>query len=269
MKACLSPNGLNNHSGQERASQLLVGTAEGVSSLEREGSGWRKAGRTLEGRHISSLLLEPKRGGIFAGVHGSGLYFSADGGATWEARMGGLAHEHVFSLSCTESNGQVTLYAGTEPAYLYRSTDYGESWQEVSSARQVPDLDKWTFPAPPHTGHFKTMAFDPRNASVLYAGVEQGALLKSTDGGRTWRELAGYSRPDDNVYKDIHQIRLRPTNPDEIFMTGGMGLYHSTDGGETWEHLTGRDFRIAYPDQIQFSPADDRVIFMSGSADNP
>ena len=62
---------------------------------------------------------------------------------------------------------------------------------------------------------------------------------------------------------------MRPSNPDEIFMTGGCGLYYSPDAGETWEHLTDRTFRIGYPDQLVFSPEDDRTIIMSGSSGNP
>lgn len=271
MNACMSPNGRNTYKGAEPITRLLVGTLDGIAILERDGAGasWRQAGKALEGKHISSILLEPKRGGIFAGVHDGSLYFSNDGGKTWSQRSKGINIDHVFSLGCQETNGQITLLAGTEPPHLFRSADYGESWQEVESARQVPGTEKWTFPAPPHTGHFKTYAFDSRDPNLVYAGVEQGAFLKSADGGRTWQEMAGYSKADDEVYRDVHQILLRPSNQDEVFMTGGCGLYRSPDQGQSWEHLTDRNFRIGYPDQLQFHPDDDRTMFMSGSAINP
>jgi photosystem II stability/assembly factor-like uncharacterized protein len=271
MKACMSPNGLNTYPGQDPITKLLVGTLNGIDVLEREGpaASWRQAGKALEGKHISSLLLEAGQGGIFAGVHDGSLYFSADDGKTWEQRSKGINIDHVFSLGAKGQNGSVVLYAGTEPPHLFSSSDYGESWQEIASAREVPDNEKWTFPAPPHTGHFKTYAFDSRDPNLVYAGVEQGAFLKSTDGGRTWQEMSGYSKPEDEVYRDVHQILLRPTNQDEVFMTGGCGLYHSPDKGKTWEHLTDRNFRIGYPDQLQFHPDDDRMMFMTGSAMNP
>ena len=54
----------------------------------------------------------------------------------------------------------------------------------------------------------------------------------------------------------MHQIVLRPNHPDEVYMTGGMGLYRSMDGGENWTHLTERHgFRIGYPDKLIFAPA--------------
>lgn len=270
MDVCLSPNGCNVYNGQDAVGRLLVGTLDGVVTLERSAPGtWQRAGHSLAGLHVSSLLLEPERGYYFAGIHGEGLYFSEDGGRSWERRMNGLTQTHVFSLSATRRDGKFVLYAGTEPAHLFRSTDYGLSWQELPSLRQVPDSDKWVFPAPPHVAHVKAMAFDPRDQHLLYAGIEQGALLRSNDDGATWRELSEYSRDTDRAYRDLHRILLRPSNPDEMYFTSGEGLYFSKNAGATWEHLTGPKFRIGYPDWLLFSPEDDRVMFMSGAATNP
>jgi len=269
MIACLAPNGQNVFRGSEPCSRLIVGTLSGLSVLERKDGSWAPRATKLDGMHISSTMYEPKHRGLFAGVHEGGVYFSPDEGLTWEPRSRGISIPHVFMLAHAEPPFGIVLYAGTEPASLFKSHNYGQNWQELPALRGVPGTDKWTFPGPPHLSHTKTLAFDPRDQQLIYAGVEQGALLKSTDGGDSWRELAGWSKPEDEVYRDVHQIFLRPSNPDEIFMTGGMGLYYSPDAGETWEHLTGRDFRIGYPDQLVFSPADDRVLFMSGSATNP
>jgi photosystem II stability/assembly factor-like uncharacterized protein len=280
MTACLSPNGLNVYREPAPVTRLLVGTAEGVSVLERESpsAAWKVTGHALEGMHIGALMIEPARGGVFAGsqilrdsTSPGGLYFSPDDGRTWEKRTNGLTTEHIFSLRPVLDNGKPVIYAGTEPAGLFRSEDYGRSWQDLPALRLVPNTDRWMFPSPPHVAHTKTMAFDPRDPKIIYAGVEQGALLKTTDGGQTWRELDSFSTPQDRSYKDIHQITIRPSNPDELYMTTGPGLYHSVDRGETWEHLTvsGSGFRLGYPDQLIYSPDDDRVMFMSGAAKDP
>jgi photosystem II stability/assembly factor-like uncharacterized protein len=278
MNACLSPNGLNVYRGDEPVDRLLVGTIGGVAILERNGGAWNVAGRALEDVHISSLMIEPTRGGVFAGAHlprgassGGGLYVSFDSGSTWQKRTQGLTTEHVFCVRSVQEDGNPVIWAGTEPAGLFRSDDYGETWQDRPALRTVPDTDKWMFPSPPHVAHVKTVAFDPRNPEIIYAGVEQGALLKTSDGGQTWRELASFSTPEDRSYKDVHQITIRPSNPDELYMTTGPGLYHSTDGGETWEHLTQsvKGFRLGYPDHLIYSPEDDRVMFMSGAAEDP
>jgi photosystem II stability/assembly factor-like uncharacterized protein len=270
MVACVAPNGPTEYRDESPCTRLHVGTADGVVTLTRDGAGsaWKATAHTLPGRHISSLLFEPKRGGLFAGVHDGGLWASVDGGQTWQRKMQGISEEHVFTLASAERDGQIVLYAGTEPAHLFESRDYGETWRELSSLRDVPETEQWTFPAPPNIAHVKNLTFDPRDDQLMYACIEQGALLKTTDGGQTWRELSEYSRPEDPVYRDIHRLVQRPSNPDEMYFTGGAGLYYSADGGETWEHLSTHRARIGYPDALMFSP-DESLMFMAGSACSP
>jgi hypothetical protein len=271
MIACLSPNGQNVRHGGVPPTRLLVATIRGISVLEgeRQGAPWSDRGRTLDGRHGSSLMLEPRQGGVFAGMHDGGLSFSADGGETWTSRANGVTIEHVFSLGFAHHDEATVLYAGTEPASLFRSDDYGESWTELPGIKESEGRELWRFPGPPHLAHVKMMAIDPRDPATVYAAVEQGALLKTTDGGATWRELDSYSKPTDWTYRDIHQVVIHPENSAEIFMTTGMGLYHSLDAGETWDHLTDDNFRIGYPDHFIVSPLDGDTIFMSGASKNP
>jgi photosystem II stability/assembly factor-like uncharacterized protein len=271
VKATLAPNGRNRYQGQEPCTCLFVGTADGVVTLEREGpdGAWAPTARALQGQHVGSLLLEPRRGGIFAGTHRGGLYASLDGGQTWEPRSRGLNHDNVYTLASVERDGAIVLYAGTQPAHLYQSTDYGERWDELPALRQVADIDRWTFPAPPHVAHVKDVAFDPRDSRTMYVAVEQGALLKSADGGQTWRELDSHYGADNLWYKDIHRLAISPTHPDRLYMTSGDGLYRSEDAGETWEHVTDTTARIGYPDGLLLSPEADTTLFMAGGHTSP
>lgn len=268
---CLSTNGVNVHQGDGPPTKLLVATAGGLSVLQREEgrAPWRVVDTVLQGMHPSALLLEPEHSGIFAAIHNGGLYFSADDGTTWERRTSGLSIEHVFSLRAARFRGGPAILAGTEPVSLFRSLDYGLSWAELPAIHQVPNMEKWTFPGPPHIAHTKTMAIDRRDPNVMYVGVEQGGLLVTNDGGASWREIDSYYTPEDMWYRDIHQVVLRPTNPDEIFMNTGIGFYHSVDRGQTWEHRTGPQSRVGYPDQLVFSPLDDNVVFISGARRDP
>ncbi len=267
---CLSPNGPNVAELDAPPTRLLVATIRGVGVIERKDAGddWTLAARALEQSHISSLAIVPGKPGIFAGAHSGGLFYSDDG-AHWEKRMNGLGIDHVYSLSCRKAGDEVSLYAGTEPASLFTSRDLGLNWTELPALRNMPGADKWTFPPPPHLAHTKSLTFDRRDPGCFYACVEQGALLKTTDGGASWRELDSYYRSDDKWYRDIHKLISMPSNPDELFMSSGMGLYHSTDAGETWEKLTDTNFRIAYPDHILLSPLDENTMIMSGSATDP
>lgn len=269
--ACLAPNGTNVYHGDAPAARLLVGTAKGMAVLERAaGKGWSHSSTLLEGSHISSMVIEPIHNGVYAGVHRGGVFFSADLGRNWEPRSAGINIDHVYSLAYAIENGEPVIYAGTEPPCAFKTRDQGKSWEELPGWHDMKGKEKWLFPMPPHIPHAKTIAVDPRDPRVLYVGVEQAGLFKTTDGGRTWRELDSYSRPDDESYRDVHQCVLRPNHPDEVYMTTGMGLYRSRDGGEHWDHLTYRDkFRIGYPDKLIFSPSDDRAVFICGSLANP
>jgi photosystem II stability/assembly factor-like uncharacterized protein len=271
MIACLSPNGQNLNRGDAPPTRLLVATLRGVSVLERAGPGtpWIDRGRVLDGHHCSSLMIEPRRGGVFAGMHSGGLYFSPDGGKTWVPRMQGITIKHVFSLGYAHHGNATVLYAGTEPASMFRSDDYGESWIELPGVKETAGREKWSFPSPPHFAHVKTMTIDPRNPKIIYAGVEQGDLLKTTDGGVTWRVLDDYSKPSDWTYRDIHLVVVHPENSNELYMTTGMGLYRSLDAGETWTLEVDNSFCIGYPDHLIVSPRDGNSMFMAGAGANP
>lgn len=272
MTACLSPNGLNVYRADAPPTRLLVGTRNGVAVLERDGArrDWRLSQRALEGQHISSLLVEPTSGAVFAGVHWGGLFVSQDGGRTWEPRSDGITQQHVFTVRLqVRPDGRTRVYAGTEPVSVYWTDDLGRTWHDLPSLRDVPGQENWTFPPPPHVAHTKTVAFDPRDPETFFVGVEQGGLFKTSDGGQTWTELQGFSSLGDPIYSDVHQILLHPSRPSEIFMPTGAGVYFSPDSGESWQELTGGGFRIGYPDQLVFSPEDDRVIFLAGSRETP
>jgi photosystem II stability/assembly factor-like uncharacterized protein len=271
MITCLSPNGPMAHAARAAPSRLLVATMRGVAVLDRDArtADWAVVAVTLPELHVSSLLFEPSRGGLFAGTHGQGIFFSADRGATWTEASSGLTLRNVFSLNCAVRGGDVTLLAGTEPVMLFSSGDYGETWAAHPAIAEVPGRDKWMFPAPPHAAHLKSIAVHPDEPEVYYACIEQGALLKTADAGRTWHELAAYARPADRWYRDIHKLVPSRSDPRRLLMSSGVGIYRSDDGGGAWEKLTGDDFPIAYPDHLIVSPDDDDTVFVAGAATSP
>jgi photosystem II stability/assembly factor-like uncharacterized protein len=270
MLSCLCPNGLNRYDGSAPPRRLLVATASGVCVLERDvaGRAWSLTETMLAGVHATTLATVPRGSGLFVGTHGDRIFFSADGGKRWQPRNQGMTSEDVYSLAAIEQDGGVTLYAGTQPASLFRSRDLGQNWAELPAMCHVPSAKDWTFPAPPHLAHTKMMVFDPRDPKTFYVAIEQGALLRTNDGGASWRELNSYSRPEDKFLCDVHQVLLLPSKPETVFMSTGVGLYKSLDAGESWERLTGADFRIAYPDHLALSP-DERFLFMAGAKNEP
>ena len=250
-------------SSKSLATQVLVGTQNGVVIIERDGGSWKETTRSLEGKHIHALLFEEGSGQWFAGANKGSIFASGDGGKTWEQRDKGLTEKDVYSLSKARIDGKVRLFAGTEPACLFLSDDLGRSWTERPALRSVPGRDRWSFPAPPHVAHLKHINFQPGNPDTIFGSIEVGALLKSTDGGNTWNQLHG-------VYEDVHRCIIGPDKPNHLYVTGGRGLWQSDDGGTTWENtLPPGSEHGSYPDQLVFKPSDPNYMLLSSGQFHP
>jgi photosystem II stability/assembly factor-like uncharacterized protein len=255
---------------------LWVATQDGLVLFERSDDGrWREAQRALRGQHISSIIFERISGVIFAGAFFGSVYASEDGGKTWQQRDNGIHIDDVYSLACAQANGKVRVYAGTQPAHLFLSEDLGQHWTELPSLRAVPSCPSWSFPAPPHVAHTKFITFDPHDPTTIYACIEQGALLKSTDAGKNWREIntVGFlrdkNRPVEHFY-DVHRALIDPRDPKKIFVTGGAGLYVTFDGGAHWERWTSPDWAAdVYPDGFVWNPRNPDTMYVAVAEHNP
>jgi photosystem II stability/assembly factor-like uncharacterized protein len=261
----LSHGGTTIHTSSTPSTQILVGTREGAITIVRESSGsqWRIAHRAIPDKHISSIIKEPESGLTFAGAFQGGVHVSADDGKSWEARGNGMSQNNVYSLAAKRMNGRVRVFAGTEPAHLFVSDDLGANWSEFPSLRSVPSVPKWSFPAPPHIGHVKHINFDPDNPTTIYASIEVGGLLRSTDGGEHWEEFP-------SLYEDVHRLMIHPTNSKFLYAVTGRGLYTGPDAGARWEQWTRREDEIGgYPDGFVFRPSDPKLLFMTAAHDAP
>lgn len=262
MAVSVSPNGKNYYESSAPTDELLIGTFKGIVALARSGGEWRESRRMLDGKYVASIAIEPTSGVIFAGVHKGGLWASEDDGRTWERRDAGIEQDNFYGLNWVRAGNELRVYAGTEPAHLYVSTDLGKSWNELRSLLDMPSREKWTFPAPPHEGHVKNIAFDPSDPNTIYAGVEVGGAFKSTDAGKTWTEMSGF-------YEDVHRLMTTPSRPNDVYMSTGRNLYHSADKGANWVVMPLPEDRIAYPDALVIQPRQPDLMFTAGSSGSP
>ncbi len=272
MIVCLSPGGQTITEGKLPGNTLLVGTAGGIFSFARHDGSWKRQGEALlPGQHVSALLFEPSSNTLFAGTYGAALFASKDLGRSWEQRDRGIGELEIYTLALHEVGRGTRLYAGTQPAHLFYSDDLGQHWTELTGLRQVPGVEKWTFPAPPHQAHVKSLAFDSNCPDSVYAAVEVGGFLKSTDGGRTWQPVAGLN-------PDAHRVLAPASDPGKVYLvmpttnsapTDIAGVSVSYDGGASWKSLTPRDFRIGYVDPLLVHPRNHNLIFTAGARTGP
>lgn len=264
MTLTLSHGGDTIFTSSAPSTELLVGTTKGLVSIKKDqgDSTWRVADKWLTDKHIHAVIIEPVSGTIFAGVTHDGVFASEDQGSTWERRDSGLTQKDIYSLASVQVNGGTRIYAGTEPAHLFCSDDLGHNWTELEQLRSV-DMSEWTFPAPPHIAHTKHINFHPDDPNTLFISVEQGGLVKSTDGGKTFKLIPGMD-------SDVHRTVINPSNPQRIYITGGDGMYVTSDGGDSWEHWTTTDHEIGgYPDFLLIHPKNPDIIFVASAEKGP
>src|SRR5579872_26251 len=145
---------------------------------------------------------------------------------------------------------------------MQRSNDGGKTWEQVGGKFEyegIPGTHQW-YDGTPHPWEFKRVwhlepALD--DPDTVYAGVEDAALFKSTDGGMTWKELAGLREHDTGKHWQpgaggmcLHTIIIDPRNPKRMFVAiSAAGAFRTEDGGVTWRPVN-RGLRSAQiPDE--------------------
>ena len=151
---------------------------------------------------------------------GSGLYKSADGGATWTPLSGhGLPAGPVGRIGLAAGRGGrvYALIGAKAGAGLYRSDDGGATWRLVGSDPRLTSRN-W---------YFCRVTVDPQNPDVVY--VPNVSLLRSGDGGKTFTVLKGQPGGD-----DYHELWVDPRSPAHLIVGSDQGAVVSLDNGRTW-----------------------------------
>ena len=137
-----------------------------------------------------------------------------------------------------------TVYAGVEDAALFRSTDGGQTWQELSgTARprhraQMAARRGRNVPA-----HDYSRSEQPATGSII--AISAAGAFRTDDGGKTWKPInrglksAIHSRPDAEVGHCVHRIAMHPSRPDVLFMQKHWDVMRSDDAGESWQEVSG------------------------------
>lgn len=209
-----------------------------------------------QGWVVPPVLDRDDRDTIYAGTARGGVFRSADGGRTWRETNRGLVYKEVWSLAQHPLTGE--LFVGTQPAAIFRSQDRGDTWQECEYLRGMFTRKDWSFPGPPFIAHVKYLDLPAADPSLLFAAVEEGWLLRSTDGGDTWLNVKL------GTAFDAHSVTVMPDDPTVVLHTGGTGVYRSTDGGERFEQI--RDgIQQSYMTPVALHPDRPAVLFAAAA----
>jgi len=145
------------------------------------------------------------------------------------------------------------LYASQSSGWfgqtMQRSDDGGKSWQTVNNEfvyEGTPGTHQW-YDGTPHPWEFKRVWHlepSPEDPDVVYAGVEDAALFRTGDGGKSWKELPGLREVKGNLWQPgaggmcLHTIVLDPARPGRMYVAiSAAGAFRSDDGGSTWRPI--------------------------------
>ncbi|TMK47361.1 MAG: exo-alpha-sialidase, partial [Actinobacteria bacterium] len=181
----------------------LIGTAKGLFVLTGERGGrFAERGPLFPGENVDATLIDARRDarhptwfvGSMSFRWGPTLRRSDDAGATWtekdEAPVAfpegaGASVARIWQLVPGPIDEPDVVYAGVEPAALFRSSDGGRSFQLVEGLWNHPHRAQW---APGGGGLcLHTILIDPRDPDALTVAISTGGVYRSDDGGVTWR----------------------------------------------------------------------------------
>jgi len=192
---------------------------------------------------------------VFVGTR-KGAFVMESGPARRRWKVRGPYHEgqNVMHMAFDARSGNLFAALG-DPWFgsrVYRSTDLGHTWNEPQSGP--------TFPAETGLKLVKVWHVEPgrpQEPGVIYAGVEPGALFKSTDNGESWQFVQSLndhpSRPNWVPGAGglcLHTITLDPVDPQRMYVAiSAAGVFRTTDGGASW-HPANQGTRVNFmPDQ--------------------
>ncbi|PQV45259.1 sortilin (neurotensin receptor 3) [Jejuia pallidilutea] len=314
--------------GGEKTVRGNVSSGYGVWKSVDAGKTWTNSGLNTS-RHIPRIAIHPTNSNIvYAGVLGNiykpteerGVYKSIDGGKTWKKTLFSNAHAGVVDLIMDPTNPRIlyastwcvqrtpySLSSGGEGSALWKSTDSGESWTEISKHEGFPT----------DTLGIIGVTVSPVNNQRVWAIVEnkeKGGLYRSDDGGDTWKQVnserklrqrAWYytrvyadTKDVDLVYVlnvryhkstdggqtfstynaphgDHHDLWIAPENPNRMIIGDDGGAQVTYDGGETWSTYynqpTSQFYRVTtdnhFPFRIYAAQQDNSTIRIAHRTD--
>ena len=237
----------------ENVSGRHVGWGDGIYKSTNGGKTWQQMG-LAKSEHIGKILIDPNNssvvlvaaeGPLWSSGGDRGVYKTEDGGTTWEQVLKIDENTGVTDLEFHPTDPNIvyaaayqrrrktwSLLAGGPKSGIYKSTDKGATWRQVTMG--LPKGDKGKI----------GLAVTPANPNLVYATIEasnsEKGFYRSLDAGESWEKRSSYTSGGTGPHY-YQEIEASPQNPDLVYQMD-VFFHVSRDGGKTFNYLgTGRE----------------------------
>jgi len=259
--------------GGEKTVRGNVGHGDGMWRSDDAGKTWRMIG-LADSHHISRIRIHPKdpdtawvavMGHLYGPHPTRGVYRTTDGGETWDELLSVSDDVGCVDLALDPSNSRVmfatfwrirrtpySLSSGGEGSSIWRSTDGGDTWTDISANDGLPE----------GTIGIAGVSVSGADPEVVYAIVEaeEGGVFRSNDGGDTWKRTNSERKLRQRAWY-YSRLVADPADADTVYVLN-VGFHRSTDGGETFERIStphgdNHDLWIAPSDPMRMIESND------------
>ena len=248
--------------------RVLVGTKKGgfICTSDEARRRWKIDGPHFGGweiYHMQGSPADPDR--IYASQasdwFGQVVHRSDDGGKTWETVSNEFAYEgepgthkwydgtphpwefkRIWHFEPSRDDPD-TVLAGAEDAALFKTSDGGQTWEEIPGLRNHGTGEDWQPGAGGMCLH--SILVDPNNKDRMWVAISAAGSFRTEDGGKTWTPINNglvsdfLPEPEAEIGHCVHRIAMHPSRPDTLFMQKHWDVMRSDDAGDTWHEVSG------------------------------
>jgi len=173
--------------------------------------------QALTGMRVYRIFTDPNdTNALYVGARDQGLFYSYDNAETWKS-SDFMSGKFIYAVT-VDPKDKCTIYA-SDGQHIYKTADCMRSWT-LSFTEERPNQ------------RFAALVSDPNDSQTLYGAELGGDVLRSQDGGLSWRIIKRFDF-------ELRHLAVDPQTPNRIYVASyNRGLYRSDDGGENWTDLS-------------------------------
>ncbi len=284
--------------------RVFVGTTKGgfIFTSDETRNKWQMSDIQFKGWNVMHMQMDPRDQRLHAAtshfVYGPTIHYSDDFGNTWTqakqspaltraSRSGRPASTmdeafiseagesikdkpekmiKVWNIKPGRASEPNVLYAGAQPASLFKSTDRGETWTLNENLYDHPQRGEWNPGAGGLTLH--TILLDPTNINRMYIAVSAAGCYRTDDGGQTWKPFNKNVRADfmPNKFPEfgqcVHKMTMHPSTPNVLYQQNHCGVYRSDNFGEDWIDIGEGKLPSRFGFPVAVHPTDPKTIYI-------